>query len=95
MTTARIGETTIAESDTTERVEGNHYFPPNSVNQAMLEPSEHHTVCGWKGQASYYHVVVDGQRYENAAWYYPEPKAEAAHIKNHVAFYPVISVSDS
>lgn len=93
MAIAKIGDTTIAESETTERVEGNHYFPPGSVNRATLEPSDHHTHCGWKGEASYYHVVVDGKRYENAAWYYPEPYEKASNIKDHVAFYPVVKVS--
>ncbi|MEM6730468.1 MAG: DUF427 domain-containing protein [Myxococcota bacterium] len=92
MTTAKIGSTVLAESDGCERVEGNQYFPPDSIHQAYFKPSDHHTVCGWKGTASYYHVEVDGKTYENAAWYYPEPKPDAAHIKNFVAFYPVVNV---
>ncbi|MCA9668629.1 MAG: DUF427 domain-containing protein [Myxococcales bacterium] len=83
---------TIAETDTHELVEGNVYFPPDSVDRALLEPSEHTTVCGWKGTARYYHVVVDGQRNENAAWYYPEPKEAAANIKDHVAFWRGVTV---
>jgi uncharacterized protein (DUF427 family) len=82
----------IAESDAHETVEGNVYFPPGSVKSAHLKPSEHHTVCGWKGTASYYHVVVGDQVNENAAWYYPEPKPAAANIKDHVAFWHGIQV---
>ena len=70
----------IAESDDTVVVEGNHYFPPEAVNRAYLQPSESHTVCGWKGLASYYDVVVDGQVNKDAAWYYPETKPEAKAI---------------
>lgn len=92
MATAKIDGITLAESDDTEVVEGNHYFPPATLNQAHLEPSDHHTFCGWKGEASYYHVVVDGKRYENAAWYYPQPLEKAVHIKDYVAFYPVVTV---
>lgn len=82
----------IADSDHTETVEGNAYFPPDTLNQTYLEPSQHTSVCGWKGTAHYYHVVVDGQRNENAAWYYPEPKSAAAEIKGHVAFWKGVQV---
>lgn len=82
----------IADSDHTETVEGNAYFPPDTLNQAYFEPSSHTSVCGWKGTAHYYHVVVDGQRNENAAWYYPEPKSAAAEIKGHVAFWKGVQV---
>ncbi|MEM6531121.1 MAG: DUF427 domain-containing protein [Myxococcota bacterium] len=92
MATAKIGDVTIADSGETQMVEGNHYFPPGAIDNAVLEPSDHRTFCGWKGEASYYHVVIDGKRYENAAWYYPEPLEKAAHIKDHVAFYPVVTV---
>lgn len=84
--------TVIAESDNTERVEGNHYFPPDSVKQEYLKASDHHTVCGWKGQASYYSLEVNGERSENAAWYYPEPKDAADNIKGYVAFYGSVTV---
>ncbi|WP_251036960.1 DUF427 domain-containing protein [Arthrobacter sp. ISL-28] len=77
----------IAESDATVKVEGNHYFPASSVRVEYLEDSLHRTVCAWKGEASYYSVVVDGRRNPDAAWYYAEPKALAAHIKDHVAFW--------
>lgn len=82
----------IAESDAHEVVEGNVYFPPAAVKREHLKPSEHHTVCGWKGTASYYHVVVGDQVNENAAWYYPEPKPAAANIKDHIAFWHGVQV---
>lgn len=83
----------IAESDTTEIVDGNHYFPQSALNRECFRESDHTTVCGWKGTASYYDVVVDGKVNEQAAWYYPEPKAAAANIKNHVAFWKGVQVS--
>lgn len=82
----------IARSDDTVVVEGNHYFPLASVDPACLEPSAHHTVCPWKGTASYYHVVVDGQRNADAAWYYPEPSPAAAQIRGRVAFWRGVRV---
>lgn len=77
----------IAESDRCELVEGNVYFPPEAVRGEYFRPSDTHTVCGWKGTASYYNVVVDGQENRDAAWYYPSPKAAASNIKDHVAFW--------
>jgi uncharacterized protein (DUF427 family) len=77
----------IAESDRTEIVEGNHYFPADSLDRRYFEPSDKHTICAWKGLASYYHVVVNGQRNEDAAWYYPEPKPAARQIDGRVAFW--------
>lgn len=82
----------IAESDSYEMVEGNVYFPPGAVRREHFEESPTHTVCGWKGTASYYHVVVDGAENKDAAWYYPEPKAAAANIKDHVAFWRGVTV---
>ena len=82
----------IAESDATVVVEGNHYFPPDSVNRDYLQDSQTTTVCGWKGIANYYSVQVDGQTNKDAAWYYAEPKPEAANIKNHVAFWKGVAV---
>jgi len=82
----------LAESDRCEMVEGNHYFPPNAVQRAHLRPSSTHTTCPWKGIASYYDVVVDGEVNRDAAWYYPEPKAAAANIKDHVAFWRGVTV---
>lgn len=94
MATATWNGTVIARSDDTVMVEGNHYFPSSSVRTELLEPTDHSTHCPWKGEASYYDVVVDGERSPNAAWYYPAPKDAAAEIKDHVAFYPVITVSN-
>lgn len=93
MPTARWNGTVIAQSDDTVVVEGNHYFPPDSVDAALLEDSDTHTTCPWKGQASYKTLVVDGQRNPNAAWYYPDPKAAAAEIKGRYAFWKGVEVS--
>ena len=84
--------TVIAASDDTVIVEGNHYFPPEAVKQEYLEPSEHRSHCPWKGEASYYTVVVDGERNTNAAWYYPNPKPQAETIKNRIAFWQGVKV---
>jgi uncharacterized protein (DUF427 family) len=77
----------IAESDRTVIMEGNVYFPNDSVKQEYLRPSETQTECPWKGIASYRHLEVDGERNPDAAWYYPEPSAAAAEIKDHMAFW--------
>ncbi len=82
----------LAESDTFETVEGNVYFPPESIRRGHLKPSDTHTVCPWKGTASYHTVVVDGQENADAAWFYPDPKPEAAHIKDHIAFWRGVKV---
>jgi uncharacterized protein (DUF427 family) len=82
----------IAESDTFELVEGNVYFPPDSVKRELLKPSATHTICPWKGTASYCTVVVDGKENRDAAWYYPDPKPEAASVKDHVAFWRGVTV---
>jgi uncharacterized protein (DUF427 family) len=82
----------IAESDTFELVEGNVYFPPDSVKREFLQPSDTHTVCPWKGTASYYTVVVDGRENRDGAWYYPDPKPAAANIRDHVAFWRGVTV---
>jgi uncharacterized protein (DUF427 family) len=84
---------TIAESDDIVTVEGNAYFPIASVNRALLSDSAQHSVCPWKGTASYYSITVDGQVNKDAAWYYPEPKAAAAEIKGRVAFWKGVAVS--
>ncbi|OZC03051.1 DUF427 domain-containing protein [Rubricoccus marinus] len=84
---------TLAESDETVVVEGNHYFPPQSLNEEYFHPSDHQTTCPWKGVASYKSLLVDGQRNENAAWYYPEPKEAASEIKDHVAFWKGVDVT--
>lgn len=77
----------IAESDNCEIVKGNVYFPAESVRRAFLEPSPTTTVCGWKGTARYYSIAVGGARNPDAAWFYPDPKPEAARIKGRVAFW--------
>lgn len=91
---AILNGTVLAESDNTKVVEGNHYFPPESVKREHFETSDHHTTCPWKGEASYYHVATDGQRKENLAWYYPDPKDAAQEIKDHVAFYGDVEVTE-
>ena len=83
---------TIAESDDTVIVEGNHYFPRDAVDASLLRPSDTHTVCPWKGTASYYDVVVDGEVNKDAAWYYPTPKDAAAQIAGYVAFWRGVTV---
>ena len=82
----------LAQSDHTEIVEGNHYFPPESISRDYFRDSDRHTACPWKGVASYYDVVVDGQEVRNAAWYYPDPKPAAHNIRNHVAFYRMVQI---
>ena len=82
----------IAESDTFELVEGNVYFPPNAVRREFLKDSETHTVCGWKGTASYYTVTVDGEENKDCAWYYPDPRPAAANVKDYVAFWRGVTV---
>ncbi|MBI5811778.1 MAG: DUF427 domain-containing protein [Meiothermus silvanus] len=82
----------IAESDQTIVIEGNHYFPPQSVRQEFLQDSPTHTTCPWKGTASYYNLVVDGQTNKDAAWYYPTPKDAAQQIKGYVAFWRGVKV---
>jgi uncharacterized protein (DUF427 family) len=93
MTKAVWNGVTIAESDDTVVVEGNHYFPRASVDAAFLRDSQHTTGCPWKGTAHYHHVVVGGAENANAAWYYPEPKAAAAEIKDRIAFWKGVAVS--
>jgi len=83
---------TIAESDDTIVVEGNHYFPPDSVNREYFRDSSQLTTCPWKGEASYYSLVVDGKTNENAAWYYPKPKEAASEIAGYVAFWNGVKV---
>ncbi|MFC3689697.1 DUF427 domain-containing protein [Aquipuribacter hungaricus] len=85
--------TVIARSDDTVVVEGNHYFPPGSLVTEHLAPSSATSVCPWKGTASYYDVVVDGEVNAGAAWYYPQPSEAAAQIADHVAFWKGVTVS--
>ena len=82
----------LAESTETKLVEGNHYFPPESVNKEFFSDSAATSVCGWKGTANYYDVVVDGQTNSQAAWYYASPKPEAAEIAGHIAFWKGVAV---
>lgn len=93
MATARWNGAVLAESDQVEVVEGNVYFPPEAVNREYLRPSDTHTTCGWKGVASYHHVVVDGQENRDAAWFYPDPKPAAANIRGRVAFWRGVEVN--
>ncbi|MCW2526370.1 MAG: hypothetical protein JWM76_1230 [Pseudonocardiales bacterium] len=92
MARATWNGTVIAESDKTVVVEGNHYFPKDSVRADLLSSSDTHSVCPWKGTASYYGVVVDGETNPDAAWYYPAPKDAAAEIADHVAFWHGVKV---
>lgn len=82
----------IAESDNTVIVEGNHYFPADSVNGQFLKETNTHTSCSWKGEASYYDIVVDDAINHDAAWFYPDPKPKALNIKNHLAFWRGVDV---
>lgn len=90
---ATVDGTVVAESSETVRVEGNHYFPPDTVNWDLLERSDHTTVCHWKGVASYYDVVVGDQRLPAAAWTYENPSPEAEHVKDHIAFWRGVKVA--
>ena len=93
MATATWNGTILASSDDTVVVEGNHYFPRESVADGVLVESSRTSVCPWKGTASYHSVVVDGQVNEDAAWTYPEPKPEAAQIADRIAFWKGVEVS--
>ena len=93
MTIAKWNNQVIAESDQTITVEGNHYFPADSIKQEFFQESPHTTVCGWKGTASYFDIKVNDQVNQGAAWYYPDPKKEAADIKGYVAFWKGVEVS--
>jgi uncharacterized protein (DUF427 family) len=87
-------DTVLAESDRCLVVEGNQYFPPDGIKREYFKPSETHTVCGWKGIASYYDVVVNDQVNKDAAWYYPTPKDAAGQIAGYVAFWRGVKVED-
>ena len=84
----------LAESDDYETVEGNVYFPPDSIHKEFFKASKTTTKCFWKGTASYYHIEVNGQTNKDAAWYYPEPKDAAMHIKDHIAFWKGVDVME-
>lgn len=84
----------LAESDSYETVEGNIYFPPDAINKEHFKDSDTHSTCFWKGKASYYHIEANGKTNQDAAWYYPKPKSKAENIKDHVAFWKGVEVSD-
>ncbi|MEM1056911.1 MAG: DUF427 domain-containing protein [Bacteroidota bacterium] len=92
--TATWNGAVLAQSDDTVVVEGNHYFPADSLREEHFRDSDHTTTCPWKGLAHYKSVVVDGATNENAAWFYPEPKPAAAEIQGHVAFWKGVTISD-
>lgn len=83
---------TLAESDDTVVVEGNHYFPADSLDRRFVAPSDHRTICPWKGEAHYYDVLVEGVRNPAAVWYYPDPKPAAEEIRGRVAFWKGVEV---
>jgi uncharacterized protein (DUF427 family) len=82
----------IAESESTVAVEGNHYFPPESIKRQYLVPSATQSICPWKGMAYYHTVVVEGKENKDAAWYYPQPKNEASEIKDYIAFWKGVTI---
>lgn len=85
----------LAESDDLVRIEGNYYFPKSALKMDHFKPTETHTVCPWKGTASYYTVQVDGAENKDAAWYYDDPKPAATEIKDRVAFWRGVQVVDA
>lgn len=82
----------VAESNDTIVIEGNHYFPEESVKKEYFAPSGTHTVCPWKGTASYYTLEVNGEENKDAAWYYPDPSEKAKEIKNYIAFWKGVEI---
>jgi len=94
MATAVWNGTVVAESEDIVEVEGNAYFPRASVREELVRPSDTHSVCPWKGTASYFSLEVDGQTNADAAWFYPEPKAAAQQITDRVAFWKGVEVKD-
>lgn len=94
MATAVWNDQVIAESDDLVMLEGNAYFPREALKERYFEESSHHSICPWKGRAHYLHVVVDGTRNENAAWYYPNPSPLARKIKNRVGFWNGVRIDE-
>jgi uncharacterized protein (DUF427 family) len=94
MAKAIWNDVVIAESESFEKVEGNIYFPPDSVNKEYFKDSSTYTNCIWKGEASYYDIEVNGQLNKGAAWYYPEPKSKAENIKGYIAFWKGVEVTE-
>lgn len=84
----------IAESNRTKVVEGNHYFPPEDINDKYFQLSDTHSTCPWKGKASYFHLKVHDEQNPDAAWFYPHPKDAASEIKNHVAFWNGVKIEE-
>jgi len=84
----------LAESGNTIVVEGNHYFPLDTLRSEYFTPSETHTICGWKGTASYYDLVVNGETNRDAAWYYPQTKDEAKNIEGYIAFWKGVKITE-
>lgn len=84
----------VAESDRCETVEGNKYFPPDAIKSEYFKPSSTHTTCPWKGVASYYSLVVNGEENKDAAWYYPQAKERAKNIEGYVAFWKGVQVTE-
>ena len=95
MVRAVLDGTVLASSDATQVVEGNHYFPPDSVAWEHFTETDHQTVCGWKGTAGYYDVTVGGRTLSNVAWAYHQPLEAASGIRGHLAFYPEVTVEES
>ena len=93
MTTASWNGAVIARSDATVVVEGNHYFPADSVDPGVLKPSAHSSSCPWKGTASYYTIEVAGAENHDAAWYYPDPRPAASEIRGRIAFWKGVTVT--
>jgi len=93
MVEARWNGAVIARSDDTVVVEGNHYFPPEAVERALLRPSDTTSVCPWKGTAHYYSLAVDGRENRDAAWFYPETKQAADNIRGRIAFWKGVEVA--
>ena len=92
MAKAIWNDTVVAESDDVKLVEGNVYFPLDSINKEHFKESDTHTLCPWKGTASYYSLEVNGEVNKDAAWFYPKPKDAAADIKDHVAFWRGVKI---
>jgi uncharacterized protein (DUF427 family) len=91
---ATWNDATIAQSDDIVMVEGNHYFPASSLNREFVHFSNHKTSCAWKGQASYYSLMVNGEMNPDAVWYYPDPKPEAEQVRDRVAFWKGVTVAE-
>lgn len=85
----------VAESENTVVVEGNHYFPADTVNADYLQPSKTTSFCGWKGDCSYHHLVVDGKENRDAVWYYATPYERAENIRGHLAFWKGVTVKEA